>query len=436
VRTVNRYLKKRGRTYYVVRRVPEDVQKLVGSEVFKQSLKTTDLHLARKLRDERLKLLELEWAKARQTLRVHQQECLRMKAKGLLNEAELREALELRQEMLAESNPAAIDEIKEFIEDRTKDIYNRDIPEEAWGRRGSAKAGEFYGIASGEQTPTGLAVERFLERANLKPSTKSLYRKMLKLAVAEFPFLEDVTRQRALKFLQAYAENTTAKSVSNLRTATRSLLAFHGLDPSVMAHHRIDAGKRATDKGVWTDEEVLRLIGESVPTRGDQGWLRDAITVAAYSGLRRQEVCGLVYDADKDQLVVVQGKAKTKSSVRRVPCHPMAREAAKRIVALSKPINEQTLTKQTQRLAAKLSIPQRIEIDGVEMKRDFHAFRHTFASKLSSLGVDEATIARIVGHRGGITARYAGKVNPEIYREIVERVQYLESEVAPKRQLK
>ncbi|MGJ0621546.1 MAG: DUF6538 domain-containing protein [Methylocystis sp.] len=414
---MNRYLKKRGRTYYVVRRVPEDVQKLVGSTIFKESLKTTDLSLARKLRDERLKLLELEWAKARQALRV--------KTRGMLKADELREALELRHGLLAESDAALVDEWKEAIGDRTKELYGGDVFESDFGRKGSAKAGEFYGIASGERTPTGLAVEQFLERANLKPSTKSLYRKMLKLTMAEFPFLEDITRQRALKFLRGYAENTTAKAVSNLRTATRSLLAFHGLDPSVMAHHRIDAGKQATDKGVWTDEEVLRLIGESVPTRGDQGWLRDAITVAAYSGLRRQEVCGLVYDADKDQLVVVEKKAKTKSSVRRVPCHPLAREAVKRIVALPKPINEQTLTKQTQRLAAKLSIPQRIEIDGVQHKRDFHAFRHTFASKLTSLGVDEATIARIVGHRGGITARYAGKVDPELYRGTVERVSYI-----------
>lgn len=413
---MNRYLKKRGRTYYVVRRVPEDVQKLVGKSEIKESLKTTDLSLARKLRDERLKLLELEWAQARQTLRV--------KTRGLLKEAELREALELRQGLLVESDPALIDEWKEAIEDRTKELYGSDVSESDFGRKGSAKAGEFYGIASGERTPTGLAVEQFLARANLKPSTKNLYGKMLKLTVAEFPFLEDISRQRALKFLRAYAENTTMKAVGNLRTATRSLLAFHGLDPSVMAHHRIDAGKRVTDKGVWTDEEVLRMIGEPAPTRGDQGWLRDAITVAVYSGLRRQEVCGLVYDAEKDQLVVEERKAKTRSSVRRVPCHPLARDAAKRIVALPKPINEQTLTKQTQRLAAKLNIPQRIEIDGVQHKRDFHAFRHTFASKLTSLGVDEPTIARIVGHRGGITARYAGKVDPEIYREFVERVRY------------
>ncbi len=72
-----------------------------------------------------------------------------------------------------------------------------------------------------------------------------------------------------------------------------------------------------------------------------------------------------------------------------------------------------------------MDIPQRIEIDGVPHKRDFHALRHTFASKLTSIGVDEATVGRIIGHRSQvITARYAGKVDPELYRKHVERVTY------------
>ena len=77
------------------------------------------------------------------------------------------------------------------------------------------------------------------------------------------------------------------------------------------------------------------------------------------------------------------------------------------------------------RLAKNLDIKTTIAIDGVPFKRDFHALRHTFASKLTAQGVPEETIGRILGHASQtITGRYAGKVDPELTRNAIEAVNY------------
>lgn len=407
MRVVNRYLAKRGKTFYFTRRVPDDVRHLHPSVSIRETLNTSDVVTARKMRDNRLKELEADW------------NAYRALPKGKhIDRQLLSEALELR--AMGQQGDDRVDFL-EAVEDRTNDIYNDDIHEEDHGRLASKKAGEFYGIASGSKTPVRIAVETFLASANLKPTTRELYRVLLNQFATEFANLEDIDRQSARGFLQAYAKTRTKKTTLNLKTAIRSLFSYHGHDPKVLEGHRIDAGKEPVLKGVWTDSEVLRLAKANDAPQ----WLRDCITVGMYSGLRRKEIGGLVYDADKDQLVVEANKAKTKNSVRRIPCHSKARDAAKRLASIKPAIRLNAITNGIHDLAERLGIPQTVTIDGVVFKRDFHALRHTFASKLGSHGVEEPTIKRILGHAPlNVTGRYAGKIDPEINRALIERVTY------------
>lgn len=408
MRVVNRYLTKRGRTYYLIKRIPDDVRALhPGEDTIRESLKTTDLIAARRIRDARLKELEARWNAYRALPRGKH-----------LEPHELHVALEFRKQADGPDREAVL----EFVGDHAVSIYNDDVPEELHGLERSEKAGEFYAIASGAKLPTQLAVTHFLAGANLKPSTRGLYKGVLQQLAAEFPFIEGMDRASVLKFVRAYSQTHTAKAVGNLLTASRSLLHYHGKSQDAFKDLRIDAGKPLLLKGVWSDKELTRLANASTALQ----WVRDCIVVAAYSGLRRQEVCGLVYDADNDQLVVPASNAKTKSSVRRVPCHPKAREAAKRLDQSGAPKGK--LTRRFAELVDKLEIPRTVTIDGVPYKRDFHAIRHTFASKLASLGVEQSTIARILGHApASVTGRYAGKVDPEIDRPAIDRVSYQDS---------
>lgn len=407
MRIVNHYLQKRGKTWYLNRRVPDDVKSLHATASIRESLNTADVLTARKIRDNRLRELEARW-NAYRTLPQGKH----------IDRHLLDQALRLRElGQQEEDRPAFL----QMIEDRTTEIYNDDIHEEDHGRLPSPKAGEFYGIASGKKTPIGIASDAFLASANLKPSTKALYKIQLGQLADVFVSLEDLNRQSVRIFLQAYAKTRTKKTVLGMITASRSLLSYHGHDPKVLEGHWFDAGKEQVSKGVWTDSEASRLSNANDAPQ----WLRDCITVALYSGLRRQEIGGLVYDAEKDQLVVQANKAKTANSVRRVPCHSRATDAAKRIVALGSGIRLNKITTGMYKLADKLAIPRSVVIDGVPHKRDFHALRHTFASKLTSLGTEQSTISRILGHApSNVTGRYAGKVDPEIDRATIERIAY------------
>jgi hypothetical protein len=44
---------------------------------------------------------------------------------------------------------------------------------------------------------------------------------------------------------------------------------------------------------------------------------------------------------------------------------------------------------------------------------------------LASLGTEQSVIARILGHApASVTGRYAGKVDPEVDRQVIERLTY------------
>ena len=403
---VNHHLQRRRKTYYFVKRVPKDVKQLHPSGSIRESLKTTDVATARKMRDRRLKELEGEWS------------AFRALPKGKhIDRHLLKEALDFRRHVLNDEDRR---DVLEAVEDRTNTLYQEDVPEHLDGETGSEQANEFYLVASARKLPVQIAVEEFLKGANLKPSTRNLYRGLLQQLNAEFMFLEDMTRDAVRRFLRTYQSTRTTKAINNLITAGRSLLSYHDLDPKVFEAHRIDAGKALLAKGIWTDKEVLRLANSN-----SSQWLRDCITIAMYSGLRRQEVCGLVYDAEKDQLVVEASRAKTTNSIRRIPCHPTAREAAKRISSASPRVRLNRLTVGMRELTDRLGISRTVVVDGVTYKRDFHALRHTFASKLASLGTEQSTIARILGHApSSVTGRYASKVDPEVDRGVIEGVSF------------
>ena len=91
-----------------------------------------------------------------------------------------------------------------------------------------------------------------------------------------------------------------------------------------------------------------------------------------------------------------------------------------------RPLKEKNLTNTFSELLADSGVPKTISIDGQEYKRDFHALRHTFASKLTELGVEESAVSRILGHKSSnnVTSRYAGKANPETLRQFIDKLQY------------
>ena len=170
MRVVKYHLCKRGDTYYFIKRVPKDVRRLHSSGWIKQSLRTADLSAARSLRDQLLKELDAKWTAYRAL--PHGKHISR----DLLNEA-----LRLRSRVLdGEDRKGWL----ETVNERAVEIYDEGVPWEVNGRVASQAAGEFYSIASGEKLPFNIAVDQFFTTANLKPSTRGLYRGLTRLLSA------------------------------------------------------------------------------------------------------------------------------------------------------------------------------------------------------------------------------------------------------------
>jgi integrase len=267
------------------------------------------------------------------------------------------------------------------------------------------------------------AVREFLEKSSLKDSTKRLYRSTLNRVCDRFPYLQDVDRKTARVFLQGYAEAHSAKGTKNLIAAATSLYSYHGLEADVWKGHKLYFGKDNIDRGIWTDQEFRQLVRAA---QGIDPRMADAITIAAHAGLRRQEIANLRYDAAKDHIVVEAAFSKTKDSMRRIPCHPDARKAVTRFVA--DPLSVDMLSTRMPEVIKAAGLKKEITVDGKPHKRDLHAFRHTFASKLAQAGADEAAIARLLGHRPqGVTRMYSNKVDPEALRPVLELLKYAET---------
>jgi hypothetical protein len=119
MRVVNRYLSKRGKTYYLIKRVPDDVRELHPSGVIRESLNTKDIAVARKIRDRRIKELDASW------------DAYRIRPKGKhLSSSLLNEAIELRKLVTQSKDQEGA---LELVEDRTNDLYNAEVPEEIHG---------------------------------------------------------------------------------------------------------------------------------------------------------------------------------------------------------------------------------------------------------------------------------------------------------------
>lgn len=397
MRKRDRHLKLRGDHYHLILRVPADVAPVVGKTLIQEALKTTNLAEARRKRDHLEAHHKARWNIIRDALKTRHMSpelaSLAATLRGLLTDI-------------------PDDEATLRITERVAQQVEEKLTIKA--------AEEFKGKATGELKSMEMAVTEFLAKATIKDSTKRLYRSTLNVVCDRFPYIADIDRKAARIFLQTYAEGHTPKAIKNLIAAASSLYAFHGFDASVWKDHKLYAGKENTDRGVWTDGEVHRLIeaAHAIDPR-----MADALTIAAYTGMRRQEISNLRYDDAKDQIVVEAAFSKTKDSLRRIPCHPEAREAVKRFIRDR--LSVHMLSSRLPQVIEAANVEKEIKIDGKPHKRDLHAFRHTFASKLAEAGADEASIARLLGHAPtGVTRMYSNKVDPDSLRPTLELLKY------------
>ncbi|MDG1418679.1 MAG: tyrosine-type recombinase/integrase [Maricaulis sp.] len=413
---MNYDLKRRGKTWYVRKRVPSDVAIVYGKTVVEESLKTRDVMEARRRRDVRLKELDAIWQNLReggssseleQLYKAHQQEqgeppLLSTEAEPVTASDVLREELDaaairwgVRAGHLEDSSSS--DDIA-IVRDRYVDQTNegRDLRDRLAAATGSISI--------------KVAGEAWLAVANVTEGTKTEYRRFLNRASEVLPIVDRVTPTLARKFIQGEAKKRSRKSIANQQTALCGLWSHEGLDPSIWKRFRVDVGVAKLNRDIWTEDDLKLLFAKCKSVR-----LKRAMIIALYTGTRAMEVAGLRYDEERDLIIIDRESTKTDAGVRVLPCPAVLRSVIKEWVR--QPMSKQSISNRFSELKSSL---------GFGRTKVFHSFRHTLLSRLHSDGVQEATAQLIVGHRpNNITyGTYGNKVDVEIFRPILDALDW------------
>jgi integrase len=210
------------------------------------------------------------------------------------------------------------------------------------------------------------------------------------------------------QLIQAVAKDKAASTIGNYRAALRALWSHLGLDPGIWSGFRVDAGRKTDRRDIWTDEEVQRLLARS--TRK----LRQAILIAAYTGSREIEIANMKYAPRDDHIIFPLSK--TPTGIRIIPCPEAIRGVVQHWVI--EPWSRFTIRNQFSEMKTEMGFPS---------TKVFHSFRHTALTKLHRAKVQEATAARIVGHKHpGLTyGNYGDKLEVEALREFVNLINYI-----------
>ncbi|MEO1657557.1 MAG: DUF6538 domain-containing protein [Pseudomonadota bacterium] len=418
MRTKNRHLKLRGKTWWFVKDVPKFAQGAVGKPRIETSLGTRDEVTARTLRDQLLAHYEKIFAVA--------------KARALTIETEKQtddnndlywvERGVAERGLRAEGIPTSIDDVHEELtlhavaeasENRRAGQDWHDAVDEArerietqtiWGRELARK----IDLWAGKLTYTQFG-DKYLERGQQRTkNTQTDYRNTYKRADENLPPLDNVTRSDVQQWVNELGTTLSKPSINRMLSALRGLAKFHGYDPAPFRDLMVTSTRQSVKRDVWKDAEVLRLLTEAKSLR-----LRQAILISAFTGPRIAALPKMTFN--ETQRTLTFPRQKKELSARTIPCPELIHDCARQWT--EDPYSISGLEKAFGKLKAQLEFgPTKVH----------HSFRHTVVNKLLDAGVPEVLAARVVGHAGGsvTTAVYGNKGDVEALRPAVNSIRY------------
>lgn len=377
------YLEKRRHTYDAVLTVPEDVREKFGLR-FRKSTGETDRRKAQQVANQYVAGWKLQIEQARGA-----------------KPSNLAIAIEWREEL---KNLIGLDRIIALDEGVTSKA------EEIAKKHGEAKGQEFVDIVTGKRTPSNILFDKWREQLTLEPKTIDQMVRDTQKLIDRFPILEDITDTAALDWIdELKAQGVTYSSLDRIAKFCRNYWGFlqhrkvvpksHNPLSKIVKAPSGKAGRKQEANNPYSDDELLRLYAAA---KEDQQ-LADFIRIAAYTGMRLEEVCSIKL-ADLGEASIKVTDSKTKAGLRTIPIHskllPLidSLKAASTDGYLLSGLSSNNkyekrgngIGKRFQRLKTKLGFELR--------KHTAHSFRSTLMTKLENAGVPWNVAADIAGH--------------------------------------
>jgi len=428
-----KYLERRRQTWFVSVEVPPSLRPILGKRL-KKTTGTRDLQLAEARKWAIVAELKAQIARAKS-------------GTATLTD----EALQFRKEFLAAKTEDDREGVLWAIDARASELRGDPLSEQPdfrgryqYDPAREKVAGQFYGMATASLTPLKAHMEAWIAESHVQARTAADHRRAIgRLQGWGIETIEAVDRKKAGEYVTYLLNHrapgwsgdrkTITKYLSSLSSYWRWLIQkghvnenpwLNQAPPKAKVHLKgQDYQERA-----FTDDEVSTLLNGPA-----DGVLSDLMRIAALSGMRIEEICGLrVKDCVNDALRVT--KAKSLAGIRSVPIH----SGLTTIIAARCEGKGQDdylfheLPDVPDGAARERSMPpskrftryrQRLGVDEVlEGKRrslvNFHSFRRWFITKAERAGQQPHIIEAVVGHkRPGMTlGRYSG--GPSLHEQM------------------
>ncbi len=279
-----------------------------------------------------------------------------------------------------------------------------------------------------------IAFEKFTEKylSNAKVNKRESSAKRNEVSIkALTPFfrgvlLQDINSFQAEQFKKARREAgvspaTVNRDLACLRNMLNKAVEWSYLRLNPIA--KVKQLREANESKMWviTEEEEERLLEECDRRPQRKKYLRDLTAFALYSGMRQQEIFGLLKeDVHLDDNYLLVRDSKTHES-RTVPLNDTLKEILGKVL---KEPGEYVFTnaegkKLTVLTNAYWEAIRKAGLTNGNVRFRFHDLRHSFGSRLGMNGVDLKTIMQVMGHKAVRVAMRYQHPNPSHRLEAV-----------------
>jgi integrase len=414
----NRYLVRKGNTFYFHKAVPKPLQLTLGKKIYSQSLGTDSKTEAIKLRDQLLSEViameaSFDFKSNKESIRQFVRS-IRSSHKNASNKPQERISNEQYKDLLIGNEPTTLI--------ATNPPYKKIDLRHSFNEVSSS----YINNLENKRTKTTVRL------------AKRSVKEFITFCKGEEQFLEDIGRAKVTNFIE-YLSKTRGlgtKSISNALSACTQIWDY-GLNrefvcsPSPFKGHKLDRGEVDSYQPFSPFEwEKLVPILKNDANSNARLW---APHIALCSGMRIDEICGLLTTDIKQENGVWyfdlhEGvrSLKTNASIRKIP---IANAILEPVLKLVKDSTNEYLFPEVAHLKHKDQNISRYfraakkQIGVVDSNKAFHSLRVMFITGMENGGLAPETIELMVGHRrkGMSLGLYSKGLKLPLLKEAIER---------------
>ena len=276
------------------------------------------------------------------------------------------------------------------------------------------RAMEFLEIANSMKVPTGLHIHDCQKHMGIAEKTKDENKSNIRRFSEDFLFLLDIKLRAVTVWIEERLDagksgKIVGRYLSALNIYWKYLDNVELVDAEVrnpFARHRLPVKSTRVRVLPWKDEEIIQLFHAAVDRRA-YPQLPLLILIAAYSGMREEEICQLKIGTDVDRKKLILQVGKTEAARRLVPVHQELKNLIDHLCSTSKDgwlisslKSGNKYGKQSHNIAQRFG-DLKTDLGFPKREENFHSFRHSCSTKLREANLEDYWIQQIIGHKTG-----------------------------------